>query len=333
MEKLVQKLSKNTFGKFPEVEAEVLDIIMKDLTDKKAVCRETVEALLECEEGWIFTNSAEYLDGASFDEKKENPKGRMADVTGVLVGVLRNRMDKYYYVVSKNLRDTIPKLIGNFLIKASQNDLQFVLFNSVCQSEEIVQKFSESKAIVSERDSLEKMIRVLRQAEKKLISDPNLATSAYSGDSTDIYDTICKKNSEFLTSIKSQHQNAKANEKRQESHLSANDNQRSDNFNPSPSRNDAHRSRQQSEMNQQGSYQPNVQNNRLAYGNQPSPHHNTNTNTNNSNSNSYLQGNVGNPNMSGFDQNQSRGFPQQNHQAPSKPQEDSRKPTRNNLFG
>jgi hypothetical protein len=108
-------------------------------------------------------------------------------------------MDKYYYVVCKNLRDTIPKLIGNFLIKASQNDLQFVLFNSVCQSEEIVQKFSESKAIVSERDSLEKMIRVLRQAEKKLMSDPNLATSVYRDDSKDIYDTICQKNTEFIS--------------------------------------------------------------------------------------------------------------------------------------
>jgi hypothetical protein len=33
MEKLVRKLSRNTFGKFPEVESEVLDIIMKDLTE------------------------------------------------------------------------------------------------------------------------------------------------------------------------------------------------------------------------------------------------------------------------------------------------------------
>ena len=123
----------------------------------------------------------------------------MTDTSNILVGVLRNRMDKYYYVVCKGLRDTIPKLIGNFLIKASQNDLQFVLFNSVCQSEEIVQKFSESKAIISERDSLEKMIKVLRQAEKKLMSDPNLATSAYRDDSKDIYDTICQKNTEFLS--------------------------------------------------------------------------------------------------------------------------------------
>lgn len=229
----------------------------------------------------------------------------MTDTSNILVGVLRNRMDKYYYVVCKGLRDTIPKLIGNFLIKASQNDLQFVLFNSVCQSEEIVQKFSESKAIISERDSLEKMIKVLRQAEKKLMSDPNLATSAYRDDSKDIYDTICQKNTEFLSSIKSQHQTNKATQQRNESHLSANANRQNDHStsNQSPPTNDPYRQRQQSDMNHlqqpQGGYQTNV----IPIQARQAPA-NLNPNPNNYNSNTR-QGaqTVVQPNMGGFDSN------------------------------
>ena len=64
-------------------------------------------------------------------------------------------------VVCKNLKDTIPKLIGNFLIADSKNDLHFVLFNSVCSNNDLVEKFSEPKSTVDEREKLEKMIEVL----------------------------------------------------------------------------------------------------------------------------------------------------------------------------
>jgi len=102
------------------------------------------------------------------DEKKSEASGKQPTIQdGALVNILRERIDMYFYVVCKNLKDTIPKLIGNFLITSSKNDLHFVLFNSVCSNNDLVDKFSEPKSTVEERERLEKMISVLKAAEKK----------------------------------------------------------------------------------------------------------------------------------------------------------------------
>ena len=198
MEKLVSKLTRKIFEKFPEVEHEVHEIIMNDLILKKEKCRETVLSVLECEENYIFTNDPAYLNHMTAEEKLAKTKGTAIPTTldGALVSILRDRIDMYFYVVCKNMKDTIPKLIGNFLITESKNDLHFVLFNSVCSNNDIVDKFSEPKSTVDERERLEKMIDVLKQAEKKLISDPNLTSSKY--DNVDIYDEMDKKNKQFL---------------------------------------------------------------------------------------------------------------------------------------
>jgi len=196
MEKLVTKLTRKIFEKFPEVEHEVSEIIMADLSKKKETCKEAVVNILNCEENYIFTNDPEYLNTMTVDEKKSKQSGRQpTTLDGGLINILRDRIDMYFYVVCKNLKDTIPKLIGNFLISSSKNDLHFVLFNSVCNNEELVKKFSEPKATVEEREKLEKMINVLKQAEKKLISDPKLITSKY--DNVNIYEEMEKKNEEF----------------------------------------------------------------------------------------------------------------------------------------
>ena len=62
IEKLCKKITKKIFEKFPEIENEVFEVILEDLSKKKETTRETIIAYLECEENYLFTNDADYMD-------------------------------------------------------------------------------------------------------------------------------------------------------------------------------------------------------------------------------------------------------------------------------
>ena len=44
---------------------------------------------------------------------------------------IRDRLDNYFRIVVQVLNDTVPKIIGFFLVRQSQDTLQMVLFNEV----------------------------------------------------------------------------------------------------------------------------------------------------------------------------------------------------------
>lgn len=81
--------------------------------------------MLDSELFYLFTNDINYLVGdfhkvAETSEKKgpRNP----------LVYELRKRIDAYYKLVVRNLRDLIPKQVFNFLIIKCMKELEFEAF-------------------------------------------------------------------------------------------------------------------------------------------------------------------------------------------------------------
>lgn len=71
---------------------------------------------------YIFTNDEEYLTTKADLVFKQNSK--TLDPKKVLVKELRNRVDLYYRILIRNLRDSIPKVsvvimqyIGYYLVK------------------------------------------------------------------------------------------------------------------------------------------------------------------------------------------------------------------------
>jgi hypothetical protein len=49
------------FGRFPTIIPEVMDIITTVLQAERDKCRELVEAVLDSEQNYLFTNDADYL--------------------------------------------------------------------------------------------------------------------------------------------------------------------------------------------------------------------------------------------------------------------------------
>jgi len=50
------------------------------------------------------------------------------DSTKVLIDELRARIDSYFNILIRNIRDSVPKAVGFFLVKASQEKMQFALY-------------------------------------------------------------------------------------------------------------------------------------------------------------------------------------------------------------
>jgi hypothetical protein len=56
---------------------------------------------------------------------------------------MRNRIDDYFRLVVRNLRDSIPKSIGHFLVRSIQDSMQLQLYNQLYSSNELITELDE----------------------------------------------------------------------------------------------------------------------------------------------------------------------------------------------
>lgn len=64
----------------------------------------------------------------------------------------------------RNVRDSVPKAIGYFLVKAVQEKMQYQLYSEIMKNVEILDQLGEPPHIAEERNTLEKILAVLRKA-------------------------------------------------------------------------------------------------------------------------------------------------------------------------
>lgn len=137
---------------------EIMDIIVKVLNKERDHSREIVEAIIDSEQNYLFTNDQNYKDNRTDivpteqnnpQLNRENSNGQPGGPGGpagasqnqfnqqapvqrganVFVTEMRKRIDAYFEIVLRNVKDSIPKAIGFFLVKKSQEVLQFELYN------------------------------------------------------------------------------------------------------------------------------------------------------------------------------------------------------------
>jgi vacuolar protein sorting-associated protein 1 len=92
--------------------------------------------------------------------------------TNVFVKEIRQRIDTYFKIVLRNVRDTVPKQIGYFLVKMSQEKLQFELYQRVNQNQGLVDMLGEPKSITERRETLNSIIKTMDRSLKILQRDP-----------------------------------------------------------------------------------------------------------------------------------------------------------------
>ena len=86
------------------------------------------------------------------------------------------RIDSYFQLVIRNIRDKVPKTIGWFLVNNCQDKIQFHLYNEINQNPTLADVLGEHPAITEERQNLTKKLKILKNSSKVLLRDPEITS-------------------------------------------------------------------------------------------------------------------------------------------------------------
>ncbi|CAD5116900.1 DgyrCDS5743 [Dimorphilus gyrociliatus] len=84
--------------------------------------------------------------------------------------VIERLIKSYFLIVRKNIQDSVPKSIMNFLVNFIKDNLQSELVSHLYKSEEIVKLLDESEMIATRRNEAKEMLKALQKASH-IISD------------------------------------------------------------------------------------------------------------------------------------------------------------------
>jgi len=177
LEELAQGIMNKLFVRFPSLTDIVGESVTKVLNKEKENTRRIVESIIEAEQQYLFTNDQDYLLNRTNIIPKNGEPQKPIDPKMIFVTELRNRIDAFFKIVVRNMRDSIPKAIGYFLVRAAQDNMQFQLYEEVNRNEELMALLSEPAGITMERNALSKTLEVLSKARKAISKDPDLANS------------------------------------------------------------------------------------------------------------------------------------------------------------
>jgi dynamin 1-like protein len=102
-----------------------------------------------------------------------------ARYSGPFVSEIRHRLDSYFDVMIRNVRDLVPKAIGFYLVRAVVDKMQFELLNSLNKDDKISELLGEPPHILEERKQLNTQRLTLQKAHGVLTRDPTLAAIAF----------------------------------------------------------------------------------------------------------------------------------------------------------
>merc|ERR1719456_2206579 len=90
------------------------------------------------------------------------------------VDEIRRRLDAYFSLIIRNVRDSIPKACGFFLVRQLQEKLQFELFTELNKAEMFENLLGEPEHIMEERKALTEQLKILDNALLILNRDKNI---------------------------------------------------------------------------------------------------------------------------------------------------------------
>ena len=92
LEQIAAGIIDKIFQRFPSMITEMMEIIIRCLSKERERCREVVEAILDSEEEYLFTNDKDYKNSRA-EIVPNNPNQRVNEGTSVFVQELRIRID------------------------------------------------------------------------------------------------------------------------------------------------------------------------------------------------------------------------------------------------
>lgn len=94
---------------------------------------------------------------ATKDTKDEREKLKK-EAEKLFVKELRLRVDDYFRIAIKTLREIIPKNIGYFLVRESQEKMQYSLYNELLKNDELIESLTEAPEVTAQRETAKKTL-------------------------------------------------------------------------------------------------------------------------------------------------------------------------------
>jgi GTP-binding protein EngB required for normal cell division len=180
LDTLASKILEKTFARFPQMVDDMGEIINRYLNEEKDKCKYLVDAILESEINYLFTNDFDYIANYSTVQSTEDElkvPGKpgatvQMDSKSVFINEIRSRIESYFKLIVRNLRDSIPKTIGYNLLRSIQDNMQIKLYNELYKANDLIRSLDEPEGIVRQREELTRQIKVMKDAQKVIKRDP-----------------------------------------------------------------------------------------------------------------------------------------------------------------
>jgi dynamin 1-like protein len=183
------KIMEKIFIRFPQAINDMTDLVSNYLIEERDKTKYLVDSIVDMEINYLFTNDYDYLNNFTTFIPKNNKskninnnnnndinKEPQIDAKNIFINEIRNRIEAYFKLIVRNLRDSIPKIMGNYLVKEIEENMQLKLYNKLYNAREMTDLLSEPESIAERRKELNDMIKVMKNAQKIIRRDPDLMT-------------------------------------------------------------------------------------------------------------------------------------------------------------
>ena len=181
------KILEKVFSRFPQAINDMTDLISAYLFEERDKTKYLLDCMVDMEINYLFTNDYDYLNNFTTFIPKSNQiqnneinneiKAEIKiEPKTVFINEIRNRIEAYFKLIVRNLRDSVPKIIGQYLVKELEENMQIKLYNKLYNAKEMTDLLNEPESIAERRKELNDMIKVMKNAQKIIRRDPDLMT-------------------------------------------------------------------------------------------------------------------------------------------------------------
>ena len=176
LEMLSNKILERVFSRYPKMISSISEFVNKFLIEEKNKAKALIDSIIDMDMNHLFTNDYDYMTNWTTNKPKraQNQQGIPTEGKSVFIRELRGRVDAYFKLIVRNLRDSIPKALGYSLIKPIENDMKIKLYEMLYNEQKVLSILNEPEGIQRQRVELNRQIKVMRDAQKVIKRDPDL---------------------------------------------------------------------------------------------------------------------------------------------------------------
>ena len=174
LEMLSNKIIERVFSRYPKMIGSISELANKFLLEEKEKAKTLIDSIIDMDINHLFTNDYEYMKSWTSHVTKGAKQSTGAEGRSIFIREVRGRIEAYFKLIVRNLRDSIPKALGYTLVRTIENDMKMKLYQMLNNDKSMVSVLNEPEGIKRQRIELNRQIKVMRDAQKVIKRDPDL---------------------------------------------------------------------------------------------------------------------------------------------------------------